>query len=200
MRDTKQEINRFWFEETLPQQWFQKNDLFDSLIRERFHVTYEMAKDGLCNHWNKDVEGCLALVLLLDQFPRRMFNGRPQAFETDEKALLIAKHAIKSGFDQLLAPVKRRFIYLPFKHSENIEEQNRSLSLFEQMKEDDPVSYENAKRHKAIIKKFGRFPQRNKLLQRENTQEEERYLDEPVSIRAAFMEGNAGLSGYTRDY
>ncbi len=200
MRDTKQEINRFWFEETLPQQWFQKNDNFDALVRERFAVTYEMACDGLCNHWNRDVDGCLALVLLLDQFPRRMFYNTAKAYETDSKALLMAKYAVKKGFDQCLDVAKRRFLYLPFKHSETVEDQERSVALFEMIKEDDPVSYEYAKRHLAIIKAFGRFPQRNETLDRETTKEEEHYLEQPVSIRTAFMEGISGLSGYVRDY
>ena len=94
MRDTRQEITHFWFEETEPRLWFQRSDEFDSIIKDRFTMTYNMAKDGLCNGWNVDADGCLALCLLLDQFPRRMFRGVAAEFETDERALLIAKQAI----------------------------------------------------------------------------------------------------------
>lgn len=177
MRDTRQEIIHFWFEETEPQLWFQKNEDFDLIVKERFLVTHEMARDGLCNAWSSDAEGCLALCLVLDQFPRNMFRGQAAAFETDEKALLTSKQAIHKGFDQVLEPVKRRFIYLPFEHSENILDQKRSVELFRSMEEDDPVGYDYALRHLAAIEKFGRFPQRNVALGRETTPEEQEYLD-----------------------
>ncbi len=179
MRDTKQEIIHFWFEETEPQQWFQKNDDFDNEIRDRFFVTYEMARDGLCDSWNKDAEGCLALCILLDQFPRNMFRNDPKSFETDQKALLIAKYAVSKGFDQVLSPAKRRFIYLPYEHSEEIEDQKKSVAFFEKMKKDDPLGHEYALRHLDVIEKFGRFPHRNKVLGRENTPAEEEYLAQP---------------------
>lgn len=179
MRDTKQEIIHFWFEETEPQLWFQKNDDFDAMIRERFEVTYEMARDGLCNPWSDDAEGALALCIVLDQFPRNMFRGTAAAFATDEQALLVAKRAISKGFDQVLTPMKRRFLYLPFEHSENLTDQKRSVELFEAMKEDDPLGYEYAVRHLEVIEQFGRFPHRNRALGRENTPEEEVYLADP---------------------
>ena len=94
MRDTQGEIIHFWFEELEPQQWFQQSDAVDEEIRERFAVTHEMAADGLCNHWNVDAEGCLALVIVLDQFPRHMYRGSPKSLASDEKALLIAKEGI----------------------------------------------------------------------------------------------------------
>lgn len=179
MRDTCNEIIHFWFSETEPVQWFQKNKDFDNLIRERFLVSYNMAKEGLSDEWQTNSEGCLALCILLDQFPRNMFRNTPQAFETDEKALRIAKSCVKNGLDQVLSPLKRRFIYLPFEHSETIEDQKKSLKLFETLKKDDPLGYEYALRHYEVIEKFGRFPHRNKILGRENTPEEEEYLAQP---------------------
>lgn len=176
MRDTKQEIVQFWFEETEPHVWFQQSDEFDALIRERFAVTYEMARDGLCNTWSDDAEGCLALCLLLDQFPRRMFRNTAQAYETDEKALLVAKQAIHKGFDQLLSHEKRFYIYLPFEHSEVMSDQKRNLELFKSMEAENPVAYNVAQQRFAVFEKFGRFPGRNEALGRESTPEELEYL------------------------
>ena len=176
MRDTKEEILHFWFEETEPVQWFQRNETFDSQITDRFLVSYEMAQDGLCDGWNRDADGCLALCILLDQFPRNMFRDTPRAFATDDKALLIAKHTIRQGFDQVLPPIQRRFIYLPFEHSEKLPEQKRSLELFKTMQAEDPLGYDYAVRHYEVIEKYNRFPHRNKILGRENTPEEEEYL------------------------
>lgn len=178
MRDTKQEIIHFWFEETQPQQWFQSNPEYDAVIREHFAVTYEMGKDGLCHDWAVDAEGALALVILLDQFPRHMFRGTREAFATDEKALLFAKQAISKGFDQIMEPVKRGFLYVPFQHSENMSDQNRSAELMGAMKNENPAGYNYAMRHKAVIERFGRFPGRNAVLGRDSTPEELEFLKE----------------------
>ncbi len=179
MRDTKQEVLKFWFEETAPAQWFQKNDTFDDEVRERFHVTYDMAAKDLCAEWARDADGVLSLCLVLDQFPRNMFRGTPKSYATDEKALLIAKAAISRGLDQILSPLKRRFVYLPFEHSENLNDQKRSVKLFESMKEADPLGYEYALKHYEVIEKFGRFPHRNAVLGRDSTAEELKYLSLP---------------------
>lgn len=179
MRDTKNEVLKFWFEETQPQQWFQKNDAFDADIRDRFMVTYDMARKDMCLDWTKDAEGVLALCLVLDQFPRNMFRGDPKMFETDAKALLIVKEALHKGFDHILPTMKRRFVYMPFMHSEELKEQKRSVALFETMKDDEPLSYEYAIKHMEVIEKFGRFPHRNKVLGRESTEEELGYLKLP---------------------
>ncbi len=178
MRDTRQEIVHFWFEETEPQLWFQQNDSFDAIIRDRFSVVYEMAKDGLSNNWASDPEGALALCLVLDQFPRRLYRGTTAEFETDEKALLVAKQAVSKGFDQVLSHERRFFIYLPFEHSELITDHKRNLQLFKSMESENPVAYRTAKRRYEVIEKFGRYPQRNKTLGRSTTPEEQAWLDE----------------------
>ncbi len=176
MRDTRHEIIHFWFEETEPQLWFQENPQFDERIRDRFSVTYDMAKDGLCNHWGMDVDGSLALCLVLDQFPRHLFRGTAKEFETDERALLVAKHAISKGFDQLMPHEKRFFLYIPFEHSELLTDQKKNLDLFKSMEEENPLAYRTAKRRYGVIEKFGRFPDRNKTLGRSSTPQEEEYL------------------------
>jgi len=179
MRDSRQEILHFWFEETAPVQWFQVDPDFDVRIAERFLVTYNMAREGLCDGWKQDAQGCLALCILLDQFPRNMFRGSAKAFATDEPALMTARYALTKGFDQLLVPPRRRFLYLPFEHSEALADQQKSVALFESMKDDDPLGYDYALRHLAVIERFGRFPHRNAALGRENTPEEQEYLAQP---------------------
>jgi len=179
MKDSKGHILEFWFEEVQPQQWFQTNPDFDSQVRERFVEAYEKARDGILDDWRQDADGCLALCLLMDQFPRNMFRGTPQAFATDAKALVVAKYALSKGFDQVLSPVKRRFLYLPFEHSENLGDQRKSVELFEKMSKDDPLGHEYALKHLKVIEKYGRFPHRNKILGRMNTPDEEEYLAQP---------------------
>ena len=179
MRDTKQGIIHFWFEETAPAQWFQKNDEFDALIAGRFASTYRMVADGVCDLWQDEPEGCLALCIVLDQFPRNMFRGSAEAFATDAKALRVARHVLARGFDQVIAPERRRFLYLPFEHSENIVDQDRSVTLFGALRDSDPVAYDYALRHRDVIVRFGRFPHRNAILGRQNTPEENEYLAQP---------------------
>lgn len=179
MRDTKQDILHFWFEESQPAQWFQKNDDFDRQIRDRFMVTLTMARDGLCDHWADQADGALALCIVLDQFPRNVFRDSAEAFASDDKALRVAKSALERGFDQVLPPLKRRFLYLPFEHAENLDEQRRSVALFAAMKDDDPMGYDYALRHQDVIERFGRFPHRNAVLGRESTAEEMLYLSQP---------------------
>ncbi len=176
MRDTQNEILRYWFEQLEPQQWFQQSDAVDEEIRERFAVTQKMAADGLCNQWAVDADGALALIILLDQFPRHIFRNTPQAFESDERALLVAKEAVHKGFDQILEPVKRGFLYLPFQHSEQLSDQKRSVELFGAMAKANPAGDMYAKRHYVPIEKFGRFPHRNEILRRESTDEEIEFL------------------------
>lgn len=176
MRDSRHEINHFWFEEVSPTLWYQSSEDFDAQIRDRFLEIYELAADGLCDGWRSDADGSLALCLVFDQFPRRMFRGEARAFATDGKALLAAKNAVAKGFDQILPALWRRFIYLPYQHSENLTDQKKGLSLFESIRQDDPAGYEQARRSHETIEKFSRFPQRSKVLGRTITPEEEEFL------------------------
>ena len=178
MQSSAKDIIDFWFEDTQPQQWFQVNPEFDADLSDRYAGMINMAADGVLDGWNKDADGCLALVLLLDQFPRNVYRDTPKAFENDSKALLVAKHAIAKGFDQILNPVKRRFLYLPFEHSENINDQHKSVELFESLKDEDPLGYDYAIKHFKVIDRFNRFPHRNGVLGRENTPEEDIFLKE----------------------
>ncbi|MCF8496061.1 MAG: DUF924 domain-containing protein [Alphaproteobacteria bacterium] len=181
MRDTRHEILHFWFIETDPILWFQNSPAFDGRVREQFSVIYDMAKDGLCNPWKNDADGALALCLVLDQFPRRIYRGAAAAYATDEAALLVAKEAVHRGFDQILPHEQRFFLYLPFEHSENMADQKRNLELFKSMEAANPLAYRTAQRHFRTFERFGRFPERNEALGRPSTEEEKRWLAEQVS-------------------
>jgi len=176
MIDVEKDVLTFWFEQTKAQQWFQTNPEFDEVIRQRFLDAYDKASMGIFDDWKTGPDGCLALCILLDQFPRNMFRGTPKAFATDGKAIVISKFAVSKGFDQILSPIKRRFLYLPYEHSENLNDQRKCVELFEKTKKDDPLGYDYALRHLKTIEQFGRFPDRNKILGRMNTPEEEVYL------------------------
>jgi len=176
MKDLQKEVLTFWFDQTQPAQWFQVNPDFDSLIRNRFMDAYEKAALGILDDWKTDADGCLALCILLDQFPRNMFRGVSKAYATDSRALVIAKFAVAKGFDQILSPIKRRFLYLPYEHSENLNDQRKCVELFDKMKKEDALGYDYALRHLKVIEEFGRFPSRNKILGRMNSPEEEAFL------------------------
>ena len=163
--------------------WFSKKLEFDQEIRNRFLADYEQAATGKLDDWKESPRSCLALILLLDQFPRNMFRGTAQAFATDSQALSAAQHAVANGFDKELLNIQRLFVYLPFEHSENIEHQRQSVQLFAALG-DDPysaTSLDYAIRHLWVIERFGRFPHRNKLLGRETTPEEAEFLKQPGS-------------------
>ncbi|AFZ32522.1 protein of unknown function DUF924 [Gloeocapsa sp. PCC 7428] len=184
------EILTFWFGQPNTAEygkqrafWFTKSAEFDREVRERFLSDYEQAAAHQLDAWQEAPRSCLALILLLDQMPRNIFRGTPQAFATDAAALAAAQHAVAQGFDRELLNVQRWFIYLPFEHSENLEHQRQCVELFASLK-DDPESasaIDYAQRHLAVIERFGRFPHRNKILNRESTPEEIEFLKQPGS-------------------
>ncbi|PCH99677.1 MAG: hypothetical protein COB76_05165 [Alphaproteobacteria bacterium] len=179
MRDVQSDILNFWFSEIKPAQWFQKSVAFDADIIARFEPDYKMALQGIYDGWQGDEKGALALCILLDQFPRNMYRDTPQAFASDARALEIAKEAVSKGYDTLLSTQEKTFLYLPLEHSEVLEDQHQSVQLFAKLMDDDPIIYDYAKRHYDVIKKFGRFPHRNAIMDRKNTSLEEEYLSDP---------------------
>jgi uncharacterized protein (DUF924 family) len=160
-------------------EWFQKSDAFDAGMRERFAADHDRAARGEHDAWAASAPGALALILLLDQVPRNIFRGTPRAFATDARALDVAKQAIRDGHDESLTPLERLFLYMPFQHSEDPVEQDRSLALYERLGLEDAHKF--ALRHQEIIARFGRFPHRNAILGRASTPEEEAFLLEPNS-------------------
>jgi uncharacterized protein (DUF924 family) len=155
--------------------WFTRNDGFDREIRERFLATHEAAAQGRLADWEARAEGALALMILLDQFPRNMFRGTARAFATDKLARAIATRALDKGFDRDTPATLRSFFYLPFEHSENLADQERSLALYRALGDENNIKYADI--HADIIRKFGRFPHRNEILGRQTTAEEQAFLD-----------------------
>ncbi|WNG43612.1 DUF924 domain-containing protein [Archangium minus] len=185
------DILTFWFGHpsepghTAPRAlWFERNAAFDAECARRFLATHEKAAAGELNTWRDEPRSGLALVLLLDQFPRNLFRESSRAYASDPLAREVARHALARGLDVPLPPVWRWFFYLPFEHSEDIHDQRLAVSLFEMLALQDPHSAESleyARRHHDIIARFGRFPHRNTRLGRESTPEEVAFLQEPNS-------------------
>lgn len=164
-------------------QWFAKDDAFDDEIRARFGATVEAALAGRLEHWTDTPEGALAYLLVLDQFTRNAYRGTPAAFAGDARALAAARRVLAQHWDEGMTPVWRWFCYLPFEHSEDLDDQRESVRLFATLR-DDPVAggaYEWAVRHCEVIERFGRFPHRNEILGRKSTAEEIAFLRQPGS-------------------
>lgn len=166
-----QAVVAFW-REAGPAKWFAKNDSFDRDFIARFHDAHMAAARREFDHWMESVEGALALLILLDQFPRNAFRGTAHMFATDALALSIARAAIAHGHDQAVDAALRVFFYLPFEHSELLAEQERAVALCEGM--GDYARY--AVIHRDVIARFGRFPHRNAALGRETTMDEQTFL------------------------
>lgn len=172
-----QAVLDFWFRGEEPRkEWFQKDPAFDAEIARRFLALHEVAAAGGLADWRRSPGDCLALIILLDQFPRNMFRGTAKAFATDAMALDAAKHAVDTGLDRSMSEVERTFAYLPFEHSENLADQERALELFA-----GNPNFEWARKHWEIVRRFGRFPHRNAILGRESTAAEIEFLKQPGS-------------------
>lgn len=171
---TPQQIISFW-REAGPDRWFKKDAAFDEEIRRRFLLTYEAAAAGKLREWENSADGALALLILLDQFPRNMFRGDKRTYATDELARAVTAGALIKGFDAQVDKELRAFFYLPFEHSEELADQERGIALYKAAGDDDGLKWANI--HHDIIRKFGRFPHRNAVLGRQTTPEEQAFLD-----------------------
>jgi uncharacterized protein (DUF924 family) len=158
-----------------PQKWFRKDAAFDREIAARFLGVHEAAAAGSLSDWEATPDGALALLLLLDQFPRNMFRDSARAFATDPLARAVADRAIAHGFDASVSSAERMFFHLPFEHSETLADQERSLALSRRAGGGKADRY--AEIHADIIRRFGRFPHRNAVLGRATTPEEQAFLD-----------------------
>ncbi len=188
--DRAEEILRFWFGNPADPQsgygqqrqvWFKKDPAFDATIRQRFSADYEQAVSGALEDWRNAPRSCLALVLVLDQFPRNLFRGSGQSFASDRAALATAYHALDQGYDQQVLPVERVFFYLPLEHSENLADQDRSVALVRSLHAAHPgfdATLDYALRHREVIQQFGRFPHRNEVLGRATTAAEAKFLQQ----------------------
>lgn len=160
-------------------EWFKPNPDFDGEIARLFGDHVERAMAGGLSELAEGAHGSLALILLLDQFPRNLFRGTARAFAADGRALAVARRALERGFDETLPPVMRLFLYLPFEHSEDLADQERSVALIKALDNAEWLDY--AVRHRDIIARFGRFPHRNAALGRPTTAEEAAFLKTPNS-------------------
>ncbi len=197
MRVDPKDILTFWFgEEPLAvptgerlRFWFGGDPATDDLIRRHFGILPSQAAAGACDHWAATPRGRLALLLVLDQFPRNLFRDSAQAYAFDERARAVAAAGLEVGQDRGLSPAERAFFYLPFEHSEQLADQQRSVLLFETLRAEAPPGCEKicegfldyARRHLEIIQRFGRFPHRNQALGRLSTAEELTFLSQPGS-------------------
>jgi uncharacterized protein (DUF924 family) len=167
------DVVAFWVEAG-PKAWFSKSEAFDAEIARRFEAPHHAAARGELDGWDQTPEGALALLLLLDQFPRNMFRGSPHAFATDPLARQVARAAVDRGFDAEVDPALRQFFYLPFEHSELLEDQDRGVALCDQSGDADLAKW--ARLHRDIIARFGRFPHRNESLGRTTSEAEQAFL------------------------
>jgi len=163
--------------------WFEKDDAFDAEVRRCFLTLHEDAARGALAAWQVDASDCLALIVVLDQFPRNIYRGAALAFATDAQALTVAQYALANRYDRGLLPVERMFAYLPFEHSESLEHQLAACELIEPLTafESTKDAHRYAIRHCDIIRRFGRFPHRNASLGRASSADELEFLKEPGS-------------------
>lgn len=194
-----EEILEFWFGELDEEGWdfdrgryelwFGRSDETDRIVSERFGADARAAAEGRLDHWAAEPRGRLALLILLDQFPRHIHRGKPEAWAQDPKAQRIVLEGLELGHDQVLRPVERSFFYLPLEHAEDRGLQARSVELYERLAAAAPSSVKDrydsflqyAIRHKEIVDRFGHFPHRNEILGRPSSEEEKAFLLEPNS-------------------
>jgi uncharacterized protein (DUF924 family) len=159
-----------------PSKWFAGQRAFDDVIQLKFEALHHNVARGHYDKWMETADGCLALLIVLDQFPRNLYRGNAHAFATDGKALKIARHAVAQGFDLEVDEHLRAFMYLPFEHAEDMACQDESVRLFEALGNESYLNFANI--HRDVIARFGRFPHRNPALGRETTAAEQAFLDE----------------------
>ena len=170
-------IIQFWRDEVGEAHWFDNDPKLDARIRTRFEVLWQSARGGALDTWLATPEGALALVIVLDQFPRNMFRGRADAFASDPGARAAAKRAIDAGFDKRVPTVLRVFFYLPFMHSEDMADQDACVALIAERLGTSSSNYPYALGHREQIARFGRFPGRNAALGRASTPQETVFLN-----------------------
>ena len=169
------DILAFW-RDAGPDRWYRPDDAFDAEVRQRFLGLWQRAAAGELSSWETSDDGALALVIVLDQFPRNMFRGDIRTYASDGQAREVAHRAIDRGVDARIDPALREFLYLPFMHSEHLADQLRCIELSRAAGHTESLKW--AEHHADIIRRFGRFPHRNRLLGRATTPDEQAFLDE----------------------
>lgn len=169
-----QEILEFWYAAEMRPRWFASTPELDAAIRHKYETLWRSATAGELDDWKRTPEGCLALVIVLDQFPLNMFRGQALSFSSEQQAVEATRHALAQGYPQRLPADRLSFLYMPLMHSEDLADQDLSVELFEQAGLESNLRF--ARHHRELIRKFGRFPHRNAILGRESTSEETAYL------------------------
>ena len=176
---SKDHVLQFWFDEIGKKRWFNSSKELDRQIEERFGALHAQASRCELYHWRSDPEGALAEIIVLDQFSRNMYRNTAAAFACDSQALALAQVMVAAGQDQALPADRRRFVYMPYMHSESSMIHELAVELFSQPGLEDNLRFELA--HKAIVDRFGRYPHRNDALGRTSSDEETAFLKEPGS-------------------
>ena len=174
-----QTIIDFWFTDISPNLWWEKDAGFDELIRQRFALVHAQAVQGELFSWRTTAEGRLAEIIVLDQFSRNIFRDSAQAFAYDALALVLAQEAVANDADKIIPIAWRSFMYMPFMHSESLLIHEKAVELFDQQGMEYNLDFEL--KHKVIIEKFGRYPHRNAILNRQSTPQEVEFLQQPNS-------------------
>lgn len=174
--DWKERVVEFWFSELTPDQWFKTSQEVDDTIRNRFEPTLLEFVEKQPDEVRMEPDAALAGIILCDQFPRNIYRSTSRAFAYDPLALELCHHAVSRGFDRELETKKKQFLYMPLMHSEALGDQDRAVELFTALGNENARKY--AVEHRDIIARFGRFPHRNRVLDRENTSEELAFLEE----------------------
>jgi uncharacterized protein (DUF924 family) len=173
-----EQILTFWIDEVGRSNWYKTDEKIDREVAERFDKLWAEAAEGRLDRWSVEPRGALALLILLDQFPRNMFRGTARAYASDAHALTVAKAAIKRGHDLKIAEPERQFFYLPLMHSECLADQDRCIRLILlNMPETGALNLEHARKHRDVIRRFGRFPSRNAALGRDDGEAEIAYRE-----------------------
>jgi len=178
---TPQDILDFWYAPDMRSSWFNSTSELDAQIRQRFEPVWEAAVRGELDDWRGSPSGCLALAIILDQFPLNMFRGTAKSFSSEHRAITIAKQAIAQGFDQHIDAAQLAFLYMPLMHSENLADQELSVELYAAAGLNNNLRF--AQHHREIVRRFGRFPHRNAILGRASTSEEIDYLNSDEAFK-----------------
>lgn len=174
-----QDVLNFWFKDIEPAQWWVKDLAFDKEISDKFLLLHKAARQGELESWRNTSSGRLAEIIVLDQFSRNIYRDTPRAFASDAIALVLAQEAISQGLDKSLNPVEKSFLYMPFMHSESLVIHEKAVALYKANGIVNNLEFEI--KHKDIIERFGRYPHRNIILNRQSTAEEFEFLSQPNS-------------------
>lgn len=178
---SSQDILDFWYAADMRAQWFASTPQLDAAIRARFEPIWEAALHGELDAWRSSPVGCLALAIILDQFPLNMFRGSAKSFSSERQAIAVVKQAIAQGYDRHIDPAQLAFLYMPLMHSEDLADQDLSVELFAAAGLDNNLRF--AQHHREIVRRFGRFPHRNAILGRASTPDERDYLSSKEAFK-----------------